>query len=225
MQFCAKGEGNTVDEANGYLRKISMQRTGSLLTLNNTGARGLTGGQGSLLLTAPAEAPITVHSSAAVEVHDMAGPVRISAQGRATILNTSGLVSASAMIVDFAGSQGSVALNALWDIDIKLTAAKFRGNLNANAQRNVRAFFPPGFQTSVEVFVKRPKDFVCRADFCSKLKKDRENFLYRFSYGDVTNAIDHIGVRSESAQVIFDTVQQDRTAIQGLSPVSRSAGN
>lgn len=225
MQFCAKGEGNTVDEANGYLKKISMQRTGSLLTLNNTDARGLTGGQGQFLLTAPAEAPVTVHSSAAVEVHDMAGPVRISALGRAAILNTSGLVSASAMIVDFAGSQGSVALNASWDIDIGLTATKFQGNLSANAQRNVRGFFPPGFQTPMEVVVNRPKDFVCRADFCSKLKKDRVNFLYRFSYGDLANTTDHIAVRSESAQVIFDTVRRDRAANQRLNRVSRSGGN
>jgi hypothetical protein len=106
VQFCAKGEGNTLDEANGYLQKVSMRRTGSLLTLNNTDARGLTGGQGNLLLTAPAGAPVTVHSDAAVEVQDMAGPVRVSALGRAVILNPTGRVDASAMIVDFAGSQG-----------------------------------------------------------------------------------------------------------------------
>jgi len=207
LNFCATGEGNTVEEANGYMHQISMERTGSLFTLNNTDARGLNGGEGTLLLDAPAEAPVTVHSDAAVEVHDMAGPVRISALGRATILNTSGLVEASAMIVDFAGSQGAVALNASWDIDIKLTAKQFRGNLNANAQRRVQGLFPPGFQTPVNVLVNRPKDFVCRADFCSKIKKDRENSLYRFSYGDIANGSDHIGLRSENAQVTLDTTQ------------------
>jgi len=107
MQLCAEGEGNTADEATRYLQKISMERTGGLLTLNNTDSHGLSGGKGHLLVTAPAEAPVTVHSYGAVEVHDMAGPVRIAAaRGRATILNTSGLVDASAMIVDFAGSQG-----------------------------------------------------------------------------------------------------------------------
>lgn len=207
VQFCAEGEGNTIDEANSYLQKISMQQTGGLLTLNNTDARGLTGGHGDLLLTAPAEAPVTVHSDAAVEVHDMAGPVRISALGRATILNTTGRVDASAMIVDFAGSQGSVSLNASWDIDIKLTAITFRGHLGANAQRQVHAFFPPGFETPVDVLVNRPKDFVCHADFCPKIKKSRVNSLYRFTYGNADSAPEHIGLRSESSQVTLDTTQ------------------
>jgi hypothetical protein len=207
VQFCAKGEGNTVDEANSYLRKISMQRTGSLLTLNDTDPHGLTGGQGNLLLTAPADASVTVHSDAAVEVHDMAGPVRISALGRATILNTTGRVDVSAMIVDFAGSQGSVSLNAPWDIDIELTALQFRGKLSANAQRHVNVLFPPGFQTPVDVLVNRPKDFVCRVDFCAKIKKGRVNSLYRFTYGDAEGSSDRLGLRSEGAQVVLDTTQ------------------
>jgi hypothetical protein len=207
LRFCAKGEGNSAEEANGYLQKISMQRTGSLLTLNDTDARGLTGGQSTLLLDAPSQAPVTVHSDAAVEVHDMAGPIRISARGRATILNTSGLVDASAMIVDFAGSQGKVSLNAPWDINIKLTAQQFRGNLNAYAQRQVNVLFPPGFQTPIDVLVNSPKDFVCRAAFCSKIKRNRENSLYRFTYGDVEGAPDHISLRSEGAQVVLDTTQ------------------
>jgi hypothetical protein len=204
VQFCATGEGNTIDEANGYLRKISMRRTGGLLTLENTDPHGLTGGHGNLLLSAPAEAPVTVHSDAAVEVHDMTGPVRISALGRTTILNTSGLVDASAMIVDFAGSQGSVALNASWDIDIRFTAQQFHGNLGANAQRQLHALFPPGFETPMEILVNRPRDFVCRADFCSKFKKDRDNSLCRFTYGATANVADHIGLRSKNAQVTLD---------------------
>jgi hypothetical protein len=206
LNFCAKGEGNTTEEASSYLQKISMQRTGSLLTLNNTDSRFRTGGQGTLLLDAPVDAPVTVHSDGSTEVHDMAGPVRISAaQGRATILNTSGLVNASAGIVDFAGSQGSVSLNAFMDINIKLTATEFRGNLNGNAQHQVLVFFPHGFQTPVEVLVKESKDFVCRADFCAKVKKDRENSLYRFTYGDVANASDRITLRSINEQVTLDT--------------------
>jgi hypothetical protein len=111
------------------------------------------------------------------------------------------------MIVDYSGSQGSVALNASWDVEIKLTATTFRGNLSANAQRRVQALFPPGFQTPIEVYVNRSKDFVCRADFCSKIKKDRVNFLYRFTYGDTANVSDHIGLRSENSQVTLDTMQ------------------
>jgi hypothetical protein len=206
-QFCAMGEGNTIDEANSYLRSVSMQRTGSLLTLGNTDAHGLTGGRGNLLLTAPADAPVTVHSDAAVEVHDMAGQVRVSALGRATILNTTGRVDAWAGAVDYAGSQGSVFLNASWEINFKITATNFRGTLAANAQRQVNAYFPPGFQTPVEVLVNRPKDFVCHADFCSKIKEDRVNGLYRFTYGNAEGASDHIGMRSWDAQVVLDTTR------------------
>jgi hypothetical protein len=207
VQFCATGEGNTIDEANSYLQRVSMHQTGGLLTLDNTDSHGLTGGHGNLLLTAPADAPITVHSDAAVEVHDMAGPVRISALGRVTVLNTSGLVDVSANIIDFAASQGRVSLNAPWDIDIKITAQEFHGTLGANAQRQVHVIFPPGFQTPVEILVNRPKDFVCHADFCSKFKEDRLNSLFRFTYGDVANISDHIGLRSENAQVTLDTMQ------------------
>jgi hypothetical protein len=207
IQYCAIGEGNTAEEATGYLQKISTHRTGDLLTLDNTNARGLTGGQGRLLVDAPAGAPVTVHSDAAVEVHDMTGAVRIWAQGRATILNTSGRVDVSAMAVDFAGAQGRVSLDSPGEINIKLTAQQFRGNLSANAEREVRMYSPPGFQTPVEVLVNHPKDFVCRADFCSKMKKDRVNYLFRFSYGDVANASERIDVRSRNAQVTFDTAQ------------------
>ena len=136
----------------------------------------------------------------------LAGPVRISAvRGRATILNTSGLVDASAGVVDFAGAQGTVSLTAFMDINVRLTATKFRGHLSANAQRQVLVFFPPGFQTPVDVLVEKSKDFVCRADFCSRVKEDRENSLYRFTYGDVANASDRITVRSMSEHVTLDT--------------------
>jgi hypothetical protein len=205
-KFCAEGEGDTVDEADSYLKKISMQRTGSLLTLKNTDPHGLTGGHGDLLLFAPTSAPVIVHSDAAVEVFDMAGPVRLLA-GLATILNTTGKVDASAGQVFFAGSQGSVSLSASWDISFRLNAQQFSGKLRAYAQRRVRAFFPPGFQTPIEIVVNRRKDFVCRADFCPKMKKERENSLYRFTYGDVANATDHISLRSENSHVSLDTTR------------------
>lgn len=206
LHFCAMGEGTTAEEANGYMQRISMQRTGSLLTLNNTDAHGLVGGRGTLHVEAPTEAPVTVHSDGGVRVYEMAAPVRISA-GMAVILNTSGLVDASASQIFFGGSQGSVALSASWDIHIKLTAQQFHGKLRAYAQRQVRVHFPSGFQTPVSVVVNRPRDFVCHADFCSTIKKDRENSLYVFTYGEVANASDRINLRSENAQVTLDTVQ------------------
>lgn len=202
VQFCAQGEGNTVDEADGNLQKVSMQRSGSLLTLGRTGIHN----SGTLLLTAPAGAPLTVHSDVPVEIHDVDGPVRVSALGRATILNTTGRVEALAMAIDFAGSQGSVFLNSWQDINFKITATQFRGSLGANAQHDVHAYFPPGFQTSVAVLVDHPKDFICRADFCSKIKKSREGGLYRFTYNGTQGTSDGIGMRSMDAQVVLETI-------------------
>ncbi len=203
VQFCARGAGNTIEEANDSLREVSVERTGSLLTLGRAGAHG----SGNLLLTAPSGAPLTVHSDGAVEIHDMDGPVYVSALGRTVILNTTGRVDARAMAIDFAGSQGSVFLNASEEIDFKITATNFRGSLGANAQRQVHAYFPPGFQTSVDALVDHPRDFVCRADFCSKIRKGREGGLYRFTFGDAGGASDRIGMRSMEAQVVLDTTR------------------
>ena len=58
-----------------------------------------------LLVEASHDAGIVIHGSyAAVEVRDLMGPVRIAAtHARATVLNTSGQVDATAGVVDFAG--------------------------------------------------------------------------------------------------------------------------
>ena len=208
IQYCAKGKGDTPEEASGYQQRVSMQRTGSLLTLSGTELHGLAGGEGALLVEAPPDAPVTVHSWGAVEVHDVAGPVRVAAtRGRAMILNTSGLVDASALMIDYASSKGEATLNAVWEVNIKLTAQQFRGRLYAYSQQNVHAVFPAGFQTPIEVYVNRPGDFICRADFCSKIKKSRENSLYRFTYGELTNAPAPIHLRSETTLITLDTWQ------------------
>ena len=208
VQFCAKGKGDTPEEATGYQRSVTMQRLGSLLTLNGTELHGLAGGEGTLLVEAPPGAPVTVHSWGAIEVHDVDGPVRISAtRGRAIVLNTSGLVDASAQIIDYASSRGEVTLNADWELNLRLTEQQFRGYLHAYAQQKVLALFPPGFQTPFDVHVNRPGDFVCRADFCSKIKKSRDNALYRFTYGELTNTPAPIQLRSETSQVTLDTMQ------------------
>ena len=205
LHLCAMGEGNTAEEANRYMQNISMWRTGGLLTLKDTDARGLVGGKGTLHVEAPADAPVTVHSDGGVSVYRMAGPVRITAS-MAVIANSSGLVDASASQIFFAGSQGSVVLNASWDIDMKFNAQHFQGELHAYAVRKVHALFPPGFQTPFSVVVNRSKNFVCRADFCSKIKKTRENSLYIFTYGAMANASERMNLRSENGQVSLETM-------------------
>jgi hypothetical protein len=211
LQYCAEGEGNTAEEARGYLQSISMTRTGGLLTLNDTHSKGLTGGHGDLFLDAPYYAPLTVHAIGAVEVRDMAGPLHLTATGgRLTILNTTGKVDAQGEIVDFAGSEGNVMLSSESEIDIKLTAAQFQGTLAANAQRPVRVLVPRGFQSPIQAYVNRPKDFVCRADFCSEFKRGREGSLYVFTYaGSDNSSSDHVDLRSMQSTVVIDTANSN----------------
>ena len=145
VQFCAKGNGDTPEEATGYQRGVTMQRLGSLLTLNGTESHGLYGGEGTLLVETPPGAPVTVHSWGAIEVHDVDGPVRIVAtRGCATVLNTSGLVDASAQIIDYASSRGEATLNDDWELNLGFTEQQFHGHLQVYAQQVVHAFFPQG---------------------------------------------------------------------------------
>lgn len=138
-----------------------------------------------LLIEAPQDAGVVIYASyAAVEVRDMTGPVRIAAtHARARILDTTGQVDATAGCVDFAGSCGRITLSAELEINLKITAAAFDGILLAWAQRPVRMLVPPEFNTPFEAVVGSRDDFVCRAEFRSKVKQHRLGQLYVFTYG------------------------------------------
>jgi hypothetical protein len=216
LQFCARGEGNSVADAKQYLNTVSMSRIGSLVTLDGgevgpIGPGGPPGGRGNLLVNAPADAPVTVDSwSGAVAVHDMDGPVRLSApRARITVLNTTGRVDANGGIVDFAGSKGSVMATASMETDIKITGQRFEGKLSADADREARVLVPKGFQTSMELIVRRPKDFICRADVCGRMHQRRDNSWYIFSYAGAGGAsTGHISVRSGNSTVVVDNADQ-----------------
>ncbi len=205
LQFCAIGEGDSEQEARQSLEQVSMSRTGSLISLNATQS-GRTGGHGDLLARVPEDAPLTVHTVGAVELRNLSGPVRISAGGRATVLNTTGTVDADGGIVDFAGARGHVMLNSYMEIDIKLTGPRFLGSLSAYAQREVRVLVPKGFQSPIEVMVSQKKDLVCRADFCSGMKQSRDAGSYVFKkYGGSSEAaLDHVFLRSDHSTVVID---------------------
>jgi hypothetical protein len=209
LQFCAMGEGDSEPEARQFLDEISMNRTGSLVSLNasHSGGTGRTGGRSNLLAHVPKDAPLTIYAVGAVELRDMSGPVRIAAVGgRATILNTTGTVNAEGEIVDFAGARGHVMLTSYSEIDLKLTGPRFLGNLSAYAQREVRVLVPHGFESSIEVMVDSKKDFVCRADLCSGMKEERVGgaYVFRKYAGSEEAALDHLWFRSDHSTVIID---------------------
>jgi hypothetical protein len=206
LQFCAIGEGDSEPEARQFLDGASMNRTGSLISLNAPNP-GRTGSRGDLLAHVPQDAPLTIHAVGAVELRNMGGPVRISAVGgRATILNTTGTVNAEGEVVDFAGARGHVMLTSYSEIDLKLTGPRFQGNLSAYAQREVRVLVPHGFESPIEVMVDSKKDLVCRADFCSGMKEKKEGgaYVFRKYAGSREAALDHVWFRSDHSTVVID---------------------
>jgi hypothetical protein len=210
LRFCAQGEGNGEDEAHERLQAISMSRVGSAVSLNSPAGFGRpTGTRGQLNVAAPADAPIVVHATfAPVEVRDMSGAVRVTAiHGRARILDTTGKVDATGFVVDFAGSKGTVVLSAETEINLKLSTTRFEGTLTAWAQRPVRVLVPQASQTPFQALVNRPQDFVCRTEFCSKIKQVKKDGLYIFTYvGDGNTPPEQIHLRSEQSTVVIDTV-------------------
>jgi hypothetical protein len=215
LRFCAQGEGDTEDEARERLQQISMVRSGGTVSL--TGPHLLSAdptrmGRGQLLVDGPADAAIVIHASyAAVRIRDVKGPVRVAAtHGRTTILNTTGQVDAIAMVVDFAGSSGRVTLSAEAEINMKLSTVRFDGTLLAWAQRSIRTLVPPGFLTPFRVIVSRRQDFVCRTEFCSRVRQEKKGDLYYFTYaGDASVAPEAVmHLRSEQATVVIDTMKE-----------------
>jgi hypothetical protein len=209
LRFCAQGEGNSEGEAREHLQELSMSRIGSAVSLNGPGFRQQAGRMGQLKVDAPADVPVVVHVSfGAVDVRDMAGPVRVTAMhGRARILDTVGKVDATGFVVDFAGSKGTVVLSAEAEINLKLSTARFEGTLTAWAQRAVRVLVPQASQTPFQAVVNRPQDFICRTDFCSKVKQDKKDGLYVFTYvGDGSTPPELMHLRSEQATVVIDIV-------------------
>jgi len=207
LDFCAHGEGNTESEALAQLQQGSMERIGDTVSLNNSGATPTRLILNTLVVDAPAAAPIVVHaSSTAVEVHDMTAQVRVTAtHALAEILDTTGKVDASGFVVDFAGSEGTVNLSSEREINLKLRAPRFKGSLMAWAQGPVRVLVPPAFQTPFQAIVNRPQDFVCRADICSNVTLKKQGSLCIFPYsGDGSTPPSALHFRSELQTVVID---------------------
>lgn len=217
LRFCAYGDGSSEAEAVEVSRQFSFTRTGSTVAVDGPKFVAPREAGADLEIEAPADAPITLHVSfGAVQVRDMSGPVQVSAiHGRATILNTQGVVSASGFVVDFAGSQGAVILSAEAEINLKFTKARFDGTLLAWAQRPVRVLVPRGFRTAFQAFVNRPKDFVCRTEFRGKIKHERRGALHVFTYdGDGSAPAERVHLRSEHGTVVIDDTIAERGSVR-----------
>jgi hypothetical protein len=209
LRYCASSGGKSDAQAREHLQRLSIARLGCTVSLK---APPLTDGlqqSTSLVVDAPADAPVVVHGSfSCVSIQDMAGPVRVTAtHARATILDTTGQVDATAFVMDFAGSRGRVSLTAEAEINLQMRAVRFEGDLLAWAQGPVRVLVPTGFVTPFQAMVNRPQDFVCRAGLCPEVRRDKlNNGLYVFTYaGDGATSPGRIHFRSEKATVVIDS--------------------
>jgi hypothetical protein len=207
VQLCAKGDGDTEADARGRMERVSMARMGGLVSIAGRGSGALPETTADLLLHAPSDAPATFHLNAgAIEVYGMDGPVRVAApRGRTKILETTGQVDATGALVDFAGAKGTVSLDASSEMNLKLTAPRFDGTLNATAERSVRVLVPRNFATPFEATVRRREDFACRAEFCGQVtRKRRPDGMYVFTFagngGDVP-----VHLLSKYGPVVIDT--------------------
>jgi len=210
LRFCVQGDGESEHEARQRLDEISMVRSGATVALTAPHLlhkQPTRTGCGDLVVDAPADARVVIHVSyAAVQLRDVKGPVRIAAtHGRATILDTSGQVDATAAVIDFSAACGHVTLSAEAEINMKLSASRFEGTLLAWAQRCVRLRVPPGFTTPFRAIVSRRQDFVCRTEFASFVRHEKKGDLHYFTYdGDTVPPDAHVHLRSEQATVVID---------------------
>src|SRR6266542_410027 len=211
LSFWAEAGGQTEAQANQRLQNCLFSVTGTVVSLSRPDGFEELDACSELLVEAPHDSGVVIHGSyAAVEVRDLAGSVRIAAtHARATVLNTTGQVDATAGVVDYAGSRGRVTLSAEAEINLKITAPEFDGTVLAWAQRSVRMLVPAGFNTTFKAIVGRRDDFVCRADFRSKVKQSRQGELYVYTYdlsADGTRI--HLHLRSEASTVVIDKIRE-----------------
>jgi hypothetical protein len=210
MQFCARGGGKSEAEARQRLGEAGMTLNKDVVVLNSPGNYD----PGSLLrLEAPANAQIVSHSVAAVEIHDMSGPVRVAIPAQtahgATLVNTTGQVDAVASTIYFASSRGRVTLTASSHLNLVMTATKFEGTLDAWAQDGIKMMLPAGFQTPFRVNVNHADDFVCRADICPQIKQEKAGALFVFTYpGDGSAPPERITARLEPVYLAGNRTMQ-----------------
>jgi hypothetical protein len=98
------------------------------------------------------------------------------------------------------------------EINLKITSLQFGGTLLAWALRSVRMLVPPAFSSPFQAMVGRPQDFVCRAEFCPKVKQEKKNGLYVFTYaGDGSSPEPVVQLRSEQATVVIDSTDRKKS--------------
>lgn len=217
FRLVALGDGDC--EASAYERaaQVSMTRAGGTVAISTKGQavrHARREGRGYLVVDAPSTAPVVVHASySAVQVRDVAAPVRVTApHARILLLDTTGPVDAVGATVHFLGKKGDVTLDGD-QVMLKLTAARFDGAIRADAQQSIKLRVPEGFQTPFRAVVNRRDDFVCRAGFRSDVVEQKVGPLHYFTYaGDGSIAPQQaMHLHSQHSTIVIDEQQPAAT--------------
>jgi hypothetical protein len=190
VRFCAQAGGASQDDARRSLGRIRLRRTGQLLKLRAPRYSRERPTRAWLHIEAARQRTVTVAGSYSyMEIFGIDAPVRVSTtHARMKLLEVTGEVQATARVgvIDFAGDRGQVQLNAdgeSGEINLKLTATRFEGTLNAKAEVAIRILLPPVFESPFEAIVDRPNLFVCRAGMVPAVRRRDRDGRVIFAYG------------------------------------------
>lgn len=190
VRFCAQAGGTNEDDARRSLEKITLTRSSQLLNVRTPQYSRERPTKAWLHVQAARHRAVTLNGSYSyTEIFGIDAPVRVSTtHARVKLLQVTGEVQATARVgvIDFAGDRGRVQLNAdgeIGEINLKLTAARFEGTLDAKAEVAIRILLPPACETPFEAIVDRPDLFVCRAGIAPHVRRCDRDGLVVFVYG------------------------------------------
>lgn len=201
-------------QARALLERLSFTREGSTLVLRNPPSLPGVLCRSYLDVLTPADRAIVVTGTySAVQLFGIRAPVTISTtHGKISFFETAGRVDAVANDggwIVFEGDRGRARLNADLGIDLKLTAARFDGTLEAAANGEVRVLLPPDFLTGIEVHVRAGSQFVCRSRIRSRFRRRRAGGGRVFCYGEAPP----MRLVSRQGPVIIDEIAAARANI------------
>jgi len=190
VRFCAQAGATNEDDARHALEKITLTRAGQSLKVRTPHYSRERPSSAWVQIEAVRNRAVTVNGSYSyLEIFGINAPVRASTtHARMKLLEITGKVQATAHIgiIDFAGDHGQVQLNAdgeIGEINLKLTAPRFEGTLDAKAEVAIRVLLSPDCESPFEATVDRPELFVCRARIAPHIRREYRDGRAVFTYG------------------------------------------
>jgi len=190
VRLCVQAGGANEDEALRSLDGILLTRTEHTFTVRSPPYSHERPAHAWLNIDAPEHRPVTVNGSYSyVEVFGIDARLRITTtHARIKLLEVGGDVKATAHVgvIDYLGDRGRIQLDAtgeIGEINLRLTASRFHGALDATAERAVRVLLPPGWESPFEAVVYRPELFLCRANIRPYVHLRERHGLAVFTFG------------------------------------------